>query len=150
MPRAATGSAFESRGKFYAVVTVAKRRWCHVVPVAKSLDEAKARAAVATELARKLHAAGQTADVETAIEQACTLPDGKLAELRKFVDRIAAGKLPAPPQRLGGLTFGELGKLWTNGELNLRRPLVGVKHSERAELRHVPRRDGSCHWCQRC
>ncbi|MBI2393160.1 MAG: tyrosine-type recombinase/integrase [Deltaproteobacteria bacterium] len=131
--REGKGSAYESRGKFFAQVAMGhgKRRGV-LCPLARcqepgcthrtdspctGLRDARDRSALASELVAMLTAAGQPDFIAGAIRAATTLPAEKLPDARKHVLAIAGGKVPRARAEIGGLTFGKFAERLTSGEL---------------------------------
>ncbi len=120
--RIPTGSAFESKGRFYAKVTTAtKVRPALALPWCNTLPDAFERAHVLQGLINDLHAAGQSYLVDTVVAKGGTADAAMLAELRSLV---VAGKIAPIPVagKDGPETFATFGEKWTNGDLHTSYP----------------------------
>lgn len=152
MARTATGSAFESRGKFYVVVTVrGTGRVAKQMPSARDLAHAKHRAGQAAELVAMLLAAGHPEHVERAVEQMAKAPDAaQVDRVSKFVRAVAAGEWSNKPQPiLPGTTYREVREMLTEGKLHERYPDVvdpisdvHAKDIERKAQRYIEKQIG--------
>ena len=122
----ATGSAYESRGKFYLVVSTGKgKRQSECVPSATCKADALARARVASELVAALRERGQVQYVATTIEQVAIATEAELGEIREVVGRIIGGNWPASSKAArpaSGTTFAEVAEMLTSGDLEKKYP----------------------------
>ncbi|MBI2394996.1 MAG: site-specific integrase [Deltaproteobacteria bacterium] len=122
-PRAnATGNVFPSaQGRLVLRVSIGDgRRPGRVLPADMTREEAEVRKQLAAELVNELIAAGKTEFAETAIDQVAKAPAEKLERIKATVRGICSGDLAkksAPAQKLGGVTFEDVAKAWTSGEL---------------------------------
>ncbi len=120
--RGGKGSAYQDprTGKFYAQIAMGKgKRKGVLCPLATSLDDARQRSALASELVAMLTEAGQDDYIKGAVTAATTLPLEKLPEARKHAQAIAAGRTPAQKRaELGGLTYGQFAERLTSGKLH--------------------------------
>jgi len=122
MPRAATGGAFESRGKLFARVTVARgKRKAVLVASCRTLGEADARARQIQELVDRLLETGHARGIDSTVTTAATQDAEGMKKLVRVVERVIAGKEPPPWDQpaivLGGETFETFAKKWTSGDL---------------------------------
>ncbi len=125
MARATTGTVFESRGKWYARVSLGGgKRPAYCLPWCSSERDATARLAILAKMARDLRsapdAAGIAERVLTDAASATTKPE--LAKVVELVARVVGGRLAAASVAAPGSTFGEVAKAWTSGELAKRFP----------------------------
>ncbi len=121
MPRQATGGAFESRGKFFARVTIApKQRKAVLVTTCKSLGEAETRAEQIQDLVDRLRETGHERGIDTILTTAAIQDAEGMRKIARIVERVIAGKEPPPwdrPLVLGGETFKTFAGKWTSGDL---------------------------------
>jgi len=116
--RPSNGFAYESRGRFYARVTVASgRRQELSLPWCTSLDAARSRAHSLQSLVNRLREAGEDTWIEKVLEIGAPADDGRLAELTGYVDEIVRGKIVKAHDAAGPLTFKRFAERWTSGEL---------------------------------
>jgi hypothetical protein len=94
MARRRTGSAFGDRrsGRYFAQVPVGKAsRRTVACPHAKSIEEARARAGLAAELAESLAIAGKEAFVDVTVEHVCSIEGGLVDDVRALVRALCDG-----------------------------------------------------------
>jgi integrase len=124
--RESQGGAYESRGKFYARVTVAPQdRRSALLPWCASLDAAQARANVVQAWVNRLRLAGQTDFIEKIVELGAKADEETLAVLAGKVDAIAGNNFDRvePAKGKGGpVTFRTFAESWTSGDLHRRHP----------------------------
>lgn len=137
----AEGSGYESRGQFFARVTVAPQRrklvrlrWCTCMP------DADSRGQTLQAMVNDLREAGQDWSIESVLKSGGTEDTAKMAALQRSVAGIVEGKLtkkvdagtPGGPE-----TFQTFGEKWTKGALHASYPDdVKVKSSvEQDKLR---------------
>jgi integrase len=142
MPRVATGSVYQSRGTWFARLTLDKR--VHIkLTTCTTEDQAKARTDLLADLAKQLRAAHQGGDVgERLLKKAGAADIGKpLGAVVETIRRLLAGHLKAPATVKGASTFGDVAKLWTSGELARQFPdHVKAKRSVESDghrLKHI-------------
>ena len=84
------GGYFRDRGKYYARVTIAKKkRRAVLLPNVKTDEEAASRSAFIADLVRMLREAGKLDEyIDVLLEQGAVRPDDKLAELRVQIEAI--------------------------------------------------------------
>jgi integrase len=119
MPRKPTGAVYESRGRWFASVTIAKGKRQSVL-LATCADElaAHARCEILAGLAAKLRAADVHLDTSEQLLKRAGARDGKaLAAVLEAADAVIKGSTTAKPRRKGVLSFEDVGKLWTTGAL---------------------------------
>ncbi len=116
--RESKGFAYESRGKFYARVTIAPQKrnemalsWC------TSLGAARARAHVLQALVNRLREAGEDSWIAKVLEIGAPADEAKLAELSGYVDEIVKGKIVKVPTGPAIVTFEAFALRWVRGEL---------------------------------
>lgn len=134
MARATTGTVFESRGKWYARVSLGEgKRPSFPLPWCSSARQAGERLKVLAQIARDLRGSDAASIAEQVLADAAnatTKPE--LAKVVELVARVAAGKLTASSVAAPGSTFGDVAKAWTSGELAKRFPdHVKAKRSAR-------------------
>ncbi len=137
-----SGSAFQDKrsGKLFAVVSVGVgagagkgARIAKHCPRARDLAEARERARVASELVKALRDAQRDtpALLETTVEECASAPFDKLEDVRAMVAALLGGRLPianeepaskGKPRARAGVTYGDVAKLWTSGDLRRRFP----------------------------
>ncbi len=125
MPKVATGSSFESRGKHYARTPLGKgKRHISPIPWATSKGEADKRAGVLAELANELRKVPDGPELAPKIlDRAATSTDAaELRRVRELVSRITAGKVVANKVTAPGSTFGDVANAWTSGKLAVQFP----------------------------
>jgi integrase len=118
--RESTGGAYESRGKFFARVTVApQKREGVLLPWCTSLDAAKARAVPLQTMVNLLREAGQETWIVKVIELGGPATPEDLAALEGHVADIVKGKIvpKAVASKDGPMTFEKFGRQWTGGDL---------------------------------
>ena len=119
MPRPATGNAYlNSRGRWYARVSLGGKLRPNI-PLSGCADEAEAqgRAALLGELAAKLRQAGKVDLAVPLLKRAGERAAGRpLQEVVRVVDGICAGTIA--PRKVAVMTFEDLGRRWTSGELH--------------------------------
>lgn len=116
---ASNGFAYESRGRFYARVTVAPQDREDVsLPWCTALDAANERAHVLQALVNQLRLAGEETWIDKVLEIGAPADEAKLAELSSYVDEIVRGKIvKADALASGPVTFKKFAERWTGGEL---------------------------------
>ncbi len=116
-----TGGVYNSRGRWFARVNVAKKtRRSVLLPHITTEPDAKARALAINALVRLLRESERGEFIEKVIEQAATANDEQLAKLRTIVAGICGGTEKASAKRqplLEADTFRSISKRWTSGEL---------------------------------
>ncbi len=123
MPRRATGSAFFSKGSYFARVTIAaKERRAFRLPSIGDDAAARERADALAQLAADLRAAGVARELVQRLVAAGAgaRSSAELGEVLETGRRVAAGELR--PRPTNATTFRELGAMWTSGELHRRWP----------------------------
>jgi integrase len=117
--RDATGGAFQSRGKFYARVTIAPQKQSAVLlPWCTTLDDAKGRGHALQPLVNQLRQAGEDTWIAKVLEVGATADAAKLAALGQHVAGIVAGKIVKDDGQTPGVeTFQTFAEKWTDGEL---------------------------------
>ncbi len=124
MGRTATGTAYESRGRYFAQVPLGGgAKIARAVPSATSLDEARARARFATELCGALTKAGHVDLHAKIVELVCDAADhSRLDAIAAKVAGLCGGELVrvptvgASPGRAE--TFEAFARRWTEGDLH--------------------------------
>lgn len=124
MPRKATGSVYEKHGFWYASFTVAtgkNPRHSARVAGAKTEQQAEIRKdAVAGAIAR-LRAAKIARDLIVAfVDDMCAASPARLAGILKIVDEACASHERKDDEEI--LTFGDVARKWTSGELHRDHP----------------------------
>ena len=135
MARDITGNAYESRGKWYARVSLGveiewkkSRTRRPNVALAHCLDEATAtkRATLIADCARSLVQANQLGYVANTIARLGEIDPGDAEALSKAVATvraIVAGKIArSAPVAIGGSTYGDVARMLTSGELQQKYP----------------------------
>ncbi len=123
MGRRATGTTYESRGVWYASITVAQRkRESFAMPTCKTEEQAEARKDIVNDVVQRLRAAGHAALVPRFAEQAAQRPAGKeLDRLMSAVNGLCSGSLvPKEDQAVDPMLYREIGEMWTSGEMERR------------------------------
>jgi integrase len=122
MPRRATGYVFFAKGSWYARVTLWRgKRQAFRMPAVGTREAAQARAEILAALAAQLAAAEQHDLAPRVIERGAEARDAaELGELVETTRRLCAGELVL--KGTAGLTFRQLGEMWTRGELADRWP----------------------------
>jgi len=123
--RKSAGGAFESRGRFFARLTVApQKRTAVLLPWCTCLPDAVKRATALQSLVNALRAAGQDTFITNVVEHGGELDEVALAELQRSVAGIVKGRIVADPQpgKGGAETFQTFGEKWTNGDLHAKWP----------------------------
>jgi integrase len=116
--RASKGFAYESRGRFYARITVAAQTREEVsLPWCTLLDAARSRAHALQSLVNRLREAGEGSWIEKVLELGAPADEIKLAELSGYVDEIVKGKIVKADNQAGPVTFKKFAERWTSGEL---------------------------------
>ncbi len=116
--RESKGFAYESRGKFYARVTVAPQEREEVaLPWCVSLDVARERAHALQALVNRLREAGEDSWIEQVIKIGAVADPPKLVELESTVAGIVAGKIVRTDGPSGPVTFKKFAMQWVRGEL---------------------------------
>jgi site-specific recombinase XerC len=136
-PRIPTGSAFESRGRFYAKITPApKDRQALPLPWCTSLPDALARAQVLQAMINDLHAASQVYLIETVVTKGGAADAVLLVDLQALVEGATAGKIVKAETGAKDGTFQKFAERWTSGELAKSFPdHVAVKLSSKDDKR---------------
>lgn len=122
MPRRATGSARRRKGRWYARVTVNKKRLSFELSTCGADDEAKAeaRTVVLAKLARDLDKAGHADIAPSLLERAAERDGSGLKDVLEAARRLCDGEASAPMSVLE--TFRSFGTRWTSGELHRKWP----------------------------
>jgi integrase len=122
MPREASGSAIESRGKWYARTPIGEGKrhlspmpWCAREKERDRRRKADERAAIVAEIARGLRATETNVDAIKKIldDAAATERDDELDAARDLVERVTKGAFQSPT----GSTFADVANDWTSGKL---------------------------------
>ena len=117
-----TGGAYESRGKWFARVSVApKQRKSVLLPSITSEGDARVRASSMNGLVRQLRDAKRNEYIEKVVEQAAIAGSKAMADLVGIVAGICAGteKPKAKRVSLSDIpTFKSVAELWTGGDLH--------------------------------
>ena len=128
MARRPEGSAFESRGKVFARVTVApKTPRALLLPWCMSKADGRVRALAIQAVIDRLRESGFERGIETTLEAAAKLESSaEMMKLARFVERIVQGKEPAPWDHVtaigAGETFEMFAMRWVKGELAAKWP----------------------------
>jgi hypothetical protein len=133
MHRAATGSTRFRHGRWYARVTIARgdRREFLLATCAERDDrKAAERARLLAGLARRLRAAGHAEVAPRLLERAAGCDGRALEEVCEAAERLCNGQVQRGPT--AWMTFEELGRAWTSGELAARWP----DHVKRKKTAH--------------
>jgi integrase len=122
MPRQATGNTYESRGRWYARVTVATgKRQSFALSTCDNKTAADARASVlasvAASLRGKVGAGEVSADLaQRLLERAASAPEGKaLVAVQKTAEALARGEKREAPA--AAVTFRDVAERWLSGDL---------------------------------
>ena len=125
MPRKATGSVYESRGVWYAKVTLGPRkRPTLALPTVKTMPEALERASLIADAVRRLRRAGRSDMFAALLEQLANASGVRLVAILKVVDGLLEGreeKALAAPLEVGA-SFADLANRWISGELHQAHP----------------------------
>lgn len=118
MPRKKTGSVFESRGRWYALVRVNGKRHCAPMPWCTNEDDARARAGVMAEHANALSGSEQYELAPKLLDTlAAAVTADELILARGLIERVATGKLGKPSVSAPGSSFADVANAWTSGQL---------------------------------
>jgi integrase len=130
MARKVTGSVYESRGIWYAAITVAEgTRESFAMPTCKTRDQAEARKDIVNDVVQRLRGAGHEGLVLRFASEAAERPAGKdLDRLLRTVDALCSGKMVPKDLLSEGSTIQEIGEAWTSGKL-------AQEHRDRVGLR---------------
>lgn len=118
MPRQATGTTYESHGRWYARVTVGTgKRQSFALPTCESETTADGRLAVLAAMAKTLRGGKVAPDLAVRLlERAGAAAEGKaLAAIAKTAEALARGEVRAKPA--AAVTFRDLAERWLSGEL---------------------------------
>lgn len=119
------GNVYQSRGKWFARVSVGGKQKSKLLPLATDEASALARAAVLASLVAMLREAEQTEYVETTIKKAAAATDAQLARIVETVHGICAGVL-VPKRAAAGSPvasrFRDVARAWTSGDLAKKYP----------------------------
>src|SRR5207244_3464460 len=103
------GSAFQDKRtkKFWAYVALGpKKRKGVLCPTSTSLDDARRRAKIASELVAALLAGNELDWIERTYRAVCEGDEERIAAVRRSVGHIVAGKVPRESaEAIGGTTF---------------------------------------------
>jgi integrase len=120
MPRKATGNVYESRGRWYARITLDKgNRPSIPLPTCADETAAEKRGAVLADLARRLRAERvPLAVARELVERAGKAEQGKaLDKVLAAATAICSGEARPKVDPSKPVTFRQLGERWTSGEL---------------------------------
>ena len=141
--REATGGAYESRGKFYARVTMAAQdRRGVLLPWCATLDAAKVRAVALQGMVNLLRQASQAEWIEKVIEIGGPADVEKLSALERHVAGIVEGKIERrdPADEKPENSFEHFALRWVRGELAVLYPdHVERKRSAATDLHYLSR-----------
>lgn len=147
MPRQATGNAYQSRGRWYARITITTgSRQSFALPTCENETAADARATVLAGIAADLRtamAAGHaSADLaERLIKRAAAAPEGKpLLAAQKTAEALSRGEKRGPDA--AAVTFRDLAEQWLAGDLSREypdrvRPLKNAASTRSALETHI-------------
>jgi len=141
MPRPATGSIYQSGGKWFAAITIQGKKHHFPLPSCSTSAQADARRERIAALAVRLRAAGHTEVVETVCRQIAQADESRLPAVIQLAEGLLAGtekRAPARPVEPGGLRTGarltvrEFGELWTSNQLarRYRRRVKEIEHAD--------------------
>ncbi len=119
MGRPRTGQARFRNGRWTARVTVGAERPTYTLSAFSRLEdevEARERALVLADAAARLTAAGALDLAPRLLERAASVSAAELPRVLDLVAAVTAGKYVAEGSR-EGMTFAELARKWTSGEL---------------------------------
>ncbi len=125
--RDASGTVFtNAQGRVYVRLSLSGKRPCFALPWATSEDAARSHATLMADVARKVRETGDAAHVDVAtkiLERIAETQDAKrLSELVATVERMLAGAVRFTAAPVVCLTFGDVAKMWTSGDLAARFP----------------------------
>jgi len=118
MPRKATGNVYQSRGRWYARITLRPGTRANIaLPTCTTEAEAHARLAILADLTAKLrgveHVSSQV--LRGLLERAGAREGKALDDVLRAADMVASGQ--AAPRSAPWMTIRDLGRRWTTGEL---------------------------------
>lgn len=124
MPRAATGNVYESRGRWYARVTVAKGdRPSIPLPTCANEGAALARLAILADLAQKLRTAGQSKEITLGILERAGANDGRaLDAVLRAAAAVCSGDAGPKRGAPAAVTFRDVAQRWVSGEIAAEHP----------------------------
>ena len=144
MGRKPTGSTYQSRGVWYAAITMAHRkRESFALPTCTTKEQADARADIVNDVVQRLRGAGHAALTQQFAQEAAERPGGKdLARLVNTVNALCCGTLVPADTLLDTATIRDVGEAWTSGKLAEQyrgkvKPRKGADHIARALEKHV-------------
>jgi len=121
MPRKPTGNAFESRGRWYARVTLPNgERRAFSLPTCADEATANERAALLAELSAQFRASRHVPpDAAKGILERAAQRDGRALEaVRQTAATLCKGEAAAIKNEPAALTFKDIAQRWTSGELH--------------------------------
>lgn len=134
MPARATGNVYESRGRWYVSITTApKKRKSWALPTCSTEEEARARAAILADAARRLRRAGRSDVLVQILDDLAAHSGERLAATQRIVEGLLEGVEERDTVPVdAGETFGELAKKWLSGELHKAYPdhVLDVDHDK--------------------
>ena len=144
--RDSQGGAYESRGRYYARVTVAAQdRRGALLPWCTSLDVALVRARAIQVLVSRVRASSHGADLDFIVrllERSAAADEEMLAAIGRQVDALLIGeKVLAPkPKASDVVTFEDFAMRWVRGELAVQYPdHVSRKRTAATDLNYLRR-----------
>jgi|HubBroStandDraft_1064217.scaffolds.fasta_scaffold02978_5 integrase len=137
MPRPGMGTLDWSSTPPYVRLTIGGRRKAFRLATSDP-DEAQRRREVLARIARRLADAGKDAHAEALCQQAAAANDRTLSAIIEIVDGLVEGREHAvgEPMRARtsavAVTFKDVGKMWTSGDLakRFRRRIKDIDHTE--------------------
>ena len=122
MPRKATGSYYEKRGDLFVSVTVARGKTGRMSAKLATRDDAMARAratSIAEAVGRLRKASIPRESIATLVTDMAAASPARFVGALKIVDEMCAAHESVDPDVL---TFGDIAKAWTKGELHKKYP----------------------------